>query len=195
MARPRADQPGPSAQERIIDAFWAMLVEMAYPDIKVAALARRAHVSPNTLYYHFDNIAHIAERALQTTLDAELAGALLAGDSSTATRMAADLSGRFERVLLVARSKSAEMVGMLTVALRELWLDRMGLDEASLDPGARRDLAFIFGGIVAMLADTSLTSTPDDFSAFLARPLGGGVRQTLANLAASHGSAAGAAHK
>lgn len=188
MARPRADQPGPTAQERIIEAFWGMLTEMPFPNIKVAALARRAKVSPNTLYYHFDNISHIAERALQANLDAELARAMLAGDSSSVARMVTDLGGRFGRVLLFARSGSAEMVGTLTAALRRLWLGHFGLNEASLDPAARRDLAFIFGGAVAMLGDTTLTNEADEVAAFLTRPLGSGARATLANLIATHGS-------
>ena len=181
MARPRRDAEGPGAQERVIGAFWGMLAEGAYSDIKVAALARRAHVSVNTLYYHFENIGQVARRALDGNLDPALSAAILAGNAGGHPAGAFD-EARFARVLLFARSGSAELTGMLSTSLRAHWMAAAGIGEKALSKDDSRDLAFIFGGVVAMLGDPSLDDSPQA-AGFFARPLGAGVAQTMRALA------------
>ena len=78
MARP-AKGSSPGAVERLAEAFWGMLSEMPYSEIKVVSLARRAGASPNTLYYHFGCVADLARYALEAELDARLVSDLLAG--------------------------------------------------------------------------------------------------------------------
>ena len=182
MARPRRDAEGPSAQERIIGAFWDMLAEGPYSGIKVAALARRAHVSVNTLYYHFDNIGQVAESALAENSDPALSAAIVAGDFRAAEGLRSRDGGRFLRVLLFARSGSVELTGMLARTLRAHWMDAAGVGEGDLTDADRRDLAFVFGGVVAMLGDASLGDAPQAGD-FLSRPLGAGVAQTMRQLA------------
>lgn len=183
MARPRRDAEGPSAQERVIGAFWDMLAEGAYADIKVAALARRAHVSVNTLYYHFENIGEVARRALDGNLDPALSAAILSGSLDGQPAEPFD-EARFARVLLFARSGSAELTGMLAASLRAHWVAAAGIDETKLSEDDKRDLAFIFGGAVAMLGDSSLDDGPQ-VAGFFARPLGASVAQTMRELARS----------
>ena len=184
MARP-ARGSGPGAVERLAEAFWAMLAEMPYADIKVVALARRAGASPNTLYYHFDGVADLARHALEAELDAALVSDLLAGAPP-----APDLSRsrRMGRVALAARSGSAELTGMLASSLRALWLEGAGVGEAELDDAQRRDLAFIFGGIVAMLGDEALAVDAGQMAAFASRPLGAGAVATMAALGKTGGA-------
>ena len=146
MARPRADAGGPDARERITEAFWGMLAEMPYADIKVTALARRARVSPNTLYYHFDGIIDIARHAIAQCLDAELAHALALADVEAVVRIARAKSLQAARVVSFARAGSAELTGMLVAALHTHWLARAGVEESQLSDAKRRELAFAFGG-------------------------------------------------
>ena len=181
MARP-AKGSGPGAVERLAGAFWSMLAEMPYPDIKVVPLARRAGSSPNTLYYHFDGVADLARYALEAELDSDLAHRIVTG---TLPEGALDgMEVRLARVVLFARSGSAELTGMLTAALRKLWLAEVGLSEEDLDGEERRDLVFLFGGVVAILGDEGLSPGPGSMESFTSRPLGRGAVQTMAALAA-----------
>ena len=183
MARPRSDAAGPDACGRIVEAFWAMLSEMPYPEMKVTALARRAHVSPNTLYYHFDGILDVARHALAGTMDAELAQAMAAADAETIVSLVSTKRKRAERIATFARSGSAELTRMLADALRAHWLSGAGVSEDGLDDASRRDLAFVIGGIVAVLGDTSVDQSPESVAAFFKRPLGRGAAEMMNELA------------
>lgn len=179
MARP-ARGSGPSAVERLTGAFWAMLAETPYADIKVVPLARRAGASPNTLYYHFGCMEDLARHALEAELDAGLVRRILAGSGPDGD---GDVGRRFSRVALFARSDSADLTSMLAASLRALWLAEAGVSEGELDDAERRDLAFIFGGVVAMLGDDSLDTDRTRMESFPSRPLGRGAVETMAALA------------
>ena len=45
MARPRKDQEGPTAVERMEEAFWEILAEKPYAQITVGEIAKRAQVN------------------------------------------------------------------------------------------------------------------------------------------------------
>lgn len=68
MARPKANQPGPSAQEKLAAAFWDMLEESSYASLTVSGLAKRAGVNHNTLYYYYDNIEDMANKLFKEDL-------------------------------------------------------------------------------------------------------------------------------
>ena len=60
MARPRKDQEGPTAVERMEEAFWEILAEKPYAQITVGEIAKRAQVNKNAFYYHFDGLGALA---------------------------------------------------------------------------------------------------------------------------------------
>ena len=182
MARPRSDAEGPTARERIVAAFWEMLSEGSYADIKVTALAQRARVSPNTLYYHFDGVLDVARSALGKCLDPELTSATTLAEAGALAEIAGAGAERAERLVAFARSGSAELTGMLSETLRSHWLAYVGVGEEDLDEGQRSDLAFAFGGAVAMLADPSFGASPRDFTSFFERPLGRGASEMMHGL-------------
>lgn len=184
MARP-AKGSGPGAVERLAEAFWGMLSEMPYSEIKVVSLARRAGASPNTLYYHFGCVADLARHALEAELDARLVSDLLAGAPPYPDPMR---ERRLRRVTLAARSGSAELAGMLASSLRALWLEGAGVAESDLGDAQRRDLTFIFGGIVAVLGDETLAPDAGQMEAFASRPLGSGAVATMAALEGAGGA-------
>ena len=66
MARPRKDQEGPTAVERMEEAFWEILAEKPYAQITVSEIAKRAQVNKNAFYYHFDGLGR-ARRAKRWT--------------------------------------------------------------------------------------------------------------------------------
>ena len=66
MARPRKDQEGPTAVERMEEAFWEILAEKPYAQITVGEIAKRAQVNKNAFYYHFDGLGALAAQALDS---------------------------------------------------------------------------------------------------------------------------------
>ncbi len=186
MARPRADAGGVPARQRVIEAFWEMLGEGSYEGITVRGLAARAGVSPNTLYYHFACVEDVAATALSEEIDEDVARVVVAlgsgvVDAEEVTRLGAADAGRFARVRLFASSGSGKLAHMLNDELTRTWLTAAGVDESALTDDARRDLAFIFGGVVAMLG-SDLADDPVALARLFSRPLGRGVAETMAAL-------------
>ena len=68
MARPRNDQEGPGARERMQEAFWELLREKSFAKITVGDVARTAQVNRNAFYYHFDNTLDLAQKTIRETL-------------------------------------------------------------------------------------------------------------------------------
>lgn len=182
MARPRADAQGPGAVERIEAAFLDMISRMPYAEIKVLALAREANVSPNTLYYHFRDVEDVAASALAGCLDGSVVRAVVAGGEAPDVDAA-----RLAHVAAYARSRSAELTGMLTRSLRSLWLEGAGVSEGDLDDMQDCELTFIFAGAVALLAASGGEEDPGAMAGFLSRPLGAGIAETMEGLAGSGG--------
>ena len=115
--------------------------------------------------------------------DAGLAQAMAAADAETIVSFVATNRKRSERVAAFARSGSAELTGMLADALRAHWLSSTGVSEDDLDDASRRDLAFVIGGIVAVLGDASVDQSPESVAAFFNRPLGRGAAEMMNGLA------------
>lgn len=180
MARPRHDEKGPSAVERIENAFWDMLSRMPYREIKIAALAREASVSPNTLYYHYANLEAIARHALRNCLDKNVVNAVLEGGSAPIPEFDRTQQAR---VAAFARSGSATLTGMLADSLRDEWLTAVGISANQLSETQQQDIAFIFGGVVSALGNGSLSLGAREMGGFLSRPLGQGVVATMTALA------------
>ncbi|MDO5093963.1 MAG: TetR/AcrR family transcriptional regulator [Propionibacteriaceae bacterium] len=164
--------------ERIVGAFWTMLGELPYDELKITALARRARVSPNTLYYHFDGMADIASAALEQAIDPRFAQQILLGGADEFPFGEAERE-KFSRIALFAQSGSARLVEMLSELLRGFWLDYLGLTDSDLNEGQARDLRFALGGALAVLGDRSLSRDPAAIAEFFTRPLGAGVAATL----------------
>ena len=68
MARPRKDDSAPSARERIVSAFWALLEREPYSSLTIRGLCNRARVNPNTFYRYFACMDELAEAAFAENL-------------------------------------------------------------------------------------------------------------------------------
>lgn len=150
-------------------------------------LASRAHVSPNTIYYHFDCIFDVARCAVEDELSSELALFLISPkgkDSGSLAFLVQDPANirRFERIRLVAASENAQLTTLLTEAVKGKWLDAVGVDEESLSAEQSQDLRFIFKGAIDLLASVTFGNNPGTLLSFFDRPLGKGIRETLMNL-------------
>ncbi|MCD8199877.1 MAG: TetR family transcriptional regulator, partial [Coriobacteriaceae bacterium] len=68
MARPRKEQDGPSALERMEEAFWEELEEKPYAKITVTDIVKKAQVNRNAFYYHHDDLDDLAHKAVSNLL-------------------------------------------------------------------------------------------------------------------------------
>lgn len=176
MARPRKDQEGACAKERIAEAFWSMLFEMQYEDIKIVPLAKRAKVSPNTLYYHFNGLMEVARFAIAQDMAPEVIITIFEDGGADGKNLRED--DRFQHVVRIAQCGNAELEDLLAASIRDAWLAKMGVSEDELTASQALDLNFIFGGVMSMLkhfdgSDASINR------GFFDRPLGRAAVETL----------------
>lgn len=185
MARPRKDSTEPSARERLLSAFWELLSEMPYESITVAALVKRAKVSPNTLYSHFDGYRGVVRTALHEVLDPRLLPMLVSGIEVEDAARESEATERLDKVILFASDGSGELSCMLKEVLLETWLRSLGLSKGELTPLEEAELGFVFAGGASMLSNKSAVKYAGDrelMRGFFQRPLGSGVLATIDSL-------------
>lgn len=185
MTRPRKDSTEPSARERLLGAFWELLSEMPYESITVAALVKRAKVSPNTLYSHFDGYRGVVRAALHEVLDPRLLPMLVSGIEVEDAARESEATERLDKVILFASDGSGELSCMLKEVLLETWLRSLGLSKGELTPLEEAELDFIFAGVASMLSNKSAVKHAGDrelMRGFFQRPLGSGVLATIDSL-------------
>ena len=161
MARPRKDQEGPTAVERMEEAFWEILAEKPYAQITVGEIAKRAQVNKNAFYYHFDGLGALAAQALDNMLPREMARMLLmnGGPSKGIDEIEAnallrnpDLKKRIDRALLVVgKNGSSELVATLKNLVMHTWFDLFHVDETRLSSEAMVVVRFTLGGLVEIM--------------------------------------------
>ncbi|MDR1824012.1 MAG: TetR/AcrR family transcriptional regulator [Bifidobacteriaceae bacterium] len=187
MARPRKDDGGVPAQQRLEDAFWAMLAEAPYREMTMGALARRAQVNHNTFYYYFDNLdamaAQLLDQNLVPALPARLLAQVPAGVDLREFTDNAELMLHFRRMcLLVGPHGAAWMADRVKQAVLEIWLTTLGLDQTDLDRANAITLTWIIGGLIAVLGQYGQDLDPAQMGPVIQGPLGQGVLASLARL-------------
>ncbi|MDO4854790.1 MAG: TetR/AcrR family transcriptional regulator [Coriobacteriia bacterium] len=182
MARPRKDQEGPSASERIEQAFWELLEEKKFHSITVRDLTGRAKVNRNTFYYHFESVEDLAAKAIQGNIPREffsrLISMLLEGSfDASVVQMAPDLETRFHRVRLTMRNGSYALSAMVKCEVVRLWLECMQIGKDELTPSDWARFDFVWGGITSLIASDHVHSSQE----YLAE-LEGGVAAAVSML-------------
>lgn len=193
MARPRKDQPGPGARERIINAFWGMLAEGPYDRVTVRALASKAQVNHNTIYRHFESVEHVAKAAIAEVYSIEVAYQMLAlfahPELVDAEKLAErGLDERVDKVVLAMNSGSPVLVATIQEKIKGCWMQIAGTSWEDLPHETKLELSFILGGITSMLR--TLRSADDILAmrSLVTSRVGTAARQTLAELISStHG--------
>ncbi|MDO4442851.1 MAG: TetR/AcrR family transcriptional regulator [Slackia sp.] len=179
MARPKKNQEGPSAQERIEQAFWTLLDRNGYEGITVSALSRTANVSPNTFYYHYDNIEAVARKAFGENLIRDIPRFILEGRHEKLDAVISEnkdsLAQRARRIALFAASESGILRTIVLESFTRIWMDTIGIDEADLSEEERLSVDFIAHGIVSVLARASTLDLARIYPAFLESSLGQGA--------------------
>ncbi len=164
MARPKANQPGPSAKERLEQAFWDSLHEMPYDALTVSGISKRAKVNHNTFYYYYENIDDMAKQAFKNDLqDDALFFILLIFNQADKAQLenfdvifanplirermqkAADaeeiwqdaLSKRFTKIYAYLTNGSTYLIDLFKSSIIQLWVNYFNIDIKRLDSIAR----------------------------------------------------------
>ncbi len=157
MARPPKNQKGPSASERMVNAFWHILEQKPFTKITVSDIVKEAQVNRNAFYYHYENINDLADKAVQ---------GLIAEDGPSMITEMVKTNGAYldeilsslkqsellKRVRLISSSHSSpELTSMLKEAIVNTWLKSFDVNKDKLDDMARVTLTFAVGGLVEVL--------------------------------------------
>lgn len=182
MPRPKANQEGPSARERIEQAFWDLLEEKPYRDLTVRELAERAQVNHNTFYYHFGNIDELALSVVESIVTkppvASMLDDILRGGVDVAPLLEdGDSELRYHHTRLLLGSGSSDLVKLMQRIVFGSWLENLGLEPAALSPEDWSKIDFVWGGLAALISGKQAAS----FQEYLSL-LEGGVGPAAAGL-------------
>ena len=187
MARPKRQQEGPSALERMEEAFWVMLEEGPYHAITVTALARRAGVNHNTIYYYFSGIDDMARQVFDRNTPDNVCeifgGVVWKGVESALPYLARpEYVKRWRRACLFGRGDSAYLNQIFREMLTRNWYTILDIREEELTQEERVELTFVFNGLIAVLQVAFQRGDPMLIPDMMARPMGQSVLATLRGL-------------
>ena len=190
MARPRANATGPSARQRLEDAFWSMLAETDYSLITVEGLSHRAGVNHNTLYKHFKTLGNYALESAGGEAARNLATyviPLFCGRGATKAKLVkTDPRSPVMMVRSIAGNGShAHVKAMVDGAVIE-WARGEGFDPASLRDRESDELMAVFGGVSTTLATMGAGEIRKRAEDFRESSLGRSFADTLDRIAAAH---------
>ncbi len=157
MARPPKNQKGPSASERMINAFWYILEQKPFTKITVSDIVKEAQVNRNAFYYHYENINDLANKAVQGLI-AEDGPYIVTEMVKTNGAYLDEILGNLKRTELLKRIRliaswhsSPDLTNMLKDAIITTWLKSFDVDRTKLNDEARVILTFAAGGLVEIL--------------------------------------------
>ena len=171
MARPKAaEQP---ATVKMQNAFWELLEEKPYARITVSDVTRVSKLNRTAFYYHYTNITELADDAIATIYQDQ-------GIIEYITRLIRqpgdiDLHHEYTRFIDAPRYlTSVHRISLITgphgstslsKQLREfvidVWLDLIGIDRQSLNPGQRLVLEFTSNGVLGVLSTATAILNSD----------------------------------
>lgn len=188
MARPKANQPGPSAKERLEQAFWDSLHEMPYSSLTVSGISKRAQVNHNTFYYYYENIDDMAEQAFKNDLqdDALFFMLLIFNQADKAQVENFDiiftnpiirerlhkvdnaeelwqevLSKRFTKIYAYLTNGSTYLIDLFKSSIIQLWANYFNIDTNRLDPIASLQIEFLLNGAIGVYRSLDPNTTFD----------------------------------
>lgn len=187
MARTKRSQQDVSTRERIEEAFWHLLQETPYSQITIKALAWKAGVNHNMIYYYYQNMEDVARQAFDKILQRELPQILLSAVSTNSFSLSAIKGTNFfeqlEKAQLFAGSESPLLVSMFKDGIQGIWLEKIGKTDADLSELDRVELDFIFSGLTAVIGHIQPQSTIELFPKVIQDAIGKGTLETLIRIA------------
>ena len=195
MARPRKDAVGPTAVERMRQAFWGLLEEKPYSAVTVRLITERAKVNHNTFYYHFQNIDEMAVRFFEDNIPSRLVDLMVETSMGkpldlNAIKSETDIEEHYRRVRMVVRSGSFDFAAMGRGRLIEHWLERAGLSSEELSRADRARVNYIWGGITNVIASND-AETVEDYLELLQGGIVDAVAGLIRRIGEEHGLSLG----
>ncbi|RSX51634.1 TetR/AcrR family transcriptional regulator [Bifidobacterium callimiconis] len=165
MARPKAaEQP---ATVKMQNAFWKLLEEKPYDRITVSDVTRTSGLNRTAFYYHYTNIAELADDAIASIYQD-------AGLIAFITRLIRkpddiDLHHEYSHFINVPQyQRSVHKVSLITGPhgstgltkqlqnfIVDIWMDLIGLDSQLLNPGQQLIVDFASNGILGVLSNAN----------------------------------------
>lgn len=184
MARPKKNETEISAKDRIESAFWNLLADSPYSSITIRVLASEAKVNHNLIYYYYQNIDDVAEKAFFHVISLQTLEQLLSDIQHwtfSPQKFISDeaLMRRFAKATLYIRGDSSFLTSIFKNALKSSWLRVLGVEESNLPISDQIDLDFILAGLIATLSNPDITSSIEDILSILNRELGQGIIATI----------------
>lgn len=197
MARPRSDQEGPSAKERIEQAFWQLLEQKPYRQITVKELTQTAQVNHNTFYYHYDNVDDLASQVVplvfsQPTINALTESILHGGIDTTLLRDDEHIRLRYRHIRLLLGSESPELLLPIKQNVFDCWLSILGLELEGLPAEDQAKLEFVWGGLTAAITSEQGASF-EGYMALLEGSIGAAASAVIQDIVADNAGEGGAA--
>lgn len=191
MARPKKDQVGPTALERMREVFWELLEEKPYSAITVKLITQRAGVNHNTFYYHFQNIDDMAMRFFEDNVPAKLVDmvvdAFMGGSIDIAlVGKEPNIEEHYRRIRAVMRSGSPTLMQLGKERLMRSWMERAGLGEDELSAADKARINYVWGGITAVVGSEEAKSI-DDYVALLQSGIVDAVGILVRRMGEEHG--------
>ena len=191
MARPRRDERGPSAKERLQLAFWDLLEKSPSASITVKELSAKAGVNHNTFYYHYGSMTELARDAVLSSVSDGLTGTLLTVlvQSPLEPEKLPDdtqLAEPYRRMRLLARNGSFELLRAACDVIVGRWLERFGIGSEELTDDDRMRISFAWGGIVTLIGSDQ-ADTIAVYRAAIEGGIGNAVSGLLRQILSEHG--------
>lgn len=159
MPRPPKSQLGPTAVERMEDAFWEELSRKPYDKITIADIVKDAQVNRNVFYYHFGNMDTLARRAARGLLETDAPRMLMEGINGRGDSLQEFVTDKsrqesLKRMLMLANKRTPyELRALLQDALVAMWCESFGVSRDDLGEDAQLTMKFAISGMFEVLGD------------------------------------------
>lgn len=185
MVRPKVDAPGPSAQERLVDAFWSMLSEMDFSLIRLDDLKRRAGVNHNTFYRYYRSLENMGTVLASKSASIGMSSSLIPAFCGTpdSEHAPTKIGNDAANAVYVAQNGSRPMVDLMCSSAIENWLEGEGIAADSVCDEDRDLLASVFWGVAAIASRASLDDIDGRAASFRNSGNGKAFAESLARLA------------
>lgn len=159
MPRPRKDQAGPTAVERMEAAFWSSLAEKPFAKITISDIVNRASVNKNAFYYHYEGLHDLARQAIDHILFRDIAETLLGGNVIDRAQLPAlanepEFQRRLKLIrLVVGNHGNHELAAVLKTLILQAWLETFHLEASDLEHDDLVVVTFALGGLMELIGN------------------------------------------
>lgn len=155
MARPRKEDTGVDARQRIQDAFWLLLEEYQLREITIGTITAQANCNRGTFYYHYRDLDNLIQRIIENEILGKNALAENLFRVITGANFGEYLEAYAQSVhrisLLLNRGGMDMVIAKVCPAVKTMWQAVLCPDGECLSREAEAIIEFNVGGILTLL--------------------------------------------